>query len=81
MPFAGSLWHKGVFHALKGSIIGVLKPQRTSKMQERPLLEGFRWLELDLYGIRELAQQLLESNIDIEWSVLVITVPATATTI
>ena len=26
LPFAGSLWHKGGFHAWKGSIIGTFMP-------------------------------------------------------
>ena len=26
LPFAGSLWHKGGFHARKGPIIGALMP-------------------------------------------------------
>ena len=42
-------------------------PLRTSERQEMPLIGGFGCLELVLYGIRVLAKQFLESNIDIGW--------------
>ena len=38
----------------------------------KPLVGGFGCLELVLYGIRVLAKQFLESNIDIGWRKLIL---------
>ena len=40
----------------------------------KPLIGGFGCLELVLYGIRVLEKQFLESNIDIRWRRLILTV-------
>ena len=56
--------HKGDFHPLKGSIIGALMPQRTSKWREKP--RPFRCLELVLCDIREL-QFLIKDVEKADW--------------
>ena len=42
-------------------------PTRTSERQEMLPDWGFRCLELVLYGIRVVAEQFLDSKLDIEW--------------